>query len=233
MRFYYFLLIISYALNACNNSYPEENLSLQKARNPKERLASYWQKLNEQKVLVINGDLITRTGADVISSSFCNFNKTDKTYSHAGLAFIEGDQIYVYHTISGDDNVSDRMIREPFDSFCNPSKKDGIGVFRYNLLPQEQSYLHTLIKRYYKEKLLFDKQFDLKDDSKMYCAEMVLKALKQTTQNRILLPTTTVRNFKVKSDLQKSKTLKELEYVAIDNLYLNPFCKEIARIKFN
>ncbi|RZL61919.1 MAG: hypothetical protein EOO93_11385 [Pedobacter sp.] len=67
----------------------------------------------------------------------------------------------------------------------------------------------------------------------MYCAEIILKALKQSTQNRILLPTTTVQNFKFKNAAFNNKTFKQFEYVAIDNLYLNPYCKEIARVKFD
>ena len=203
------------------------------ARDPKERLASYWQKVKSLKQQVKTGDLVTRTGSDMVSNSLCNFNKKEKSYSHSGLAFIENGEVYVYHTLSGAENPTDKMMREKFDSFCNPVRKNGVGLFRYDLSPTENDSLHSIMKDFYKKEMAFDTKFDLKDDSKMYCAEIIYKALKQSTENRIILPTTTVTNLKVKNEAYRNKKFKELTYVAVDNLYLNPYCKEITRVKFN
>jgi hypothetical protein len=66
----------------------------------------------------------------------------------------------------------------------------------------------------------------------MYCAEIIYKCLKRITNNRIILPTTKAQNVRIKNPAFKNKLYKEIEYVAVDNLYLNPFCREIARISY-
>jgi hypothetical protein len=233
MHFSSSIFIIIIILSACNVVEKEENATLKKARDPQQRLASWWQKVKEQTPQIKNGDLITRTGADVVSNTLCNFNKRDKTYSHSGLAFVENGEVYVYHTYAGKENPGDKMIREKFDSFCNPYRKNGMGIFRYNLSTKESDSLHVVMKNFYKKKIQFDNRFDLKDDSKMYCAEIIFKALKQSTESRVLLPTTTLLNFKFKNAAYKHKTFKRVEYVSIDNLYMNEYCKEIARVKFD
>ena len=43
--------------------------------------------IESAKKWIQNGDLICRTGFDFVSQSIQNFNSTDKTYSHSGLAF--------------------------------------------------------------------------------------------------------------------------------------------------
>lgn len=228
-----FLSFLFILITACNTPSAEGSVSLQKARTPEERLATWWQKVRESEPMVKDGDLITRTGSDIISASLCNFNKQDKTYSHSGVAFIEDGEAYVYHTMAGDENPTGVMMRQPFDSFCNPSRKNGFGIFRYDLSGSEMDSFRSLIINHYQNKMIFDTTFDLKDDNSMYCAEIIYKGLKVSTQNRIILPTTTVRNYTFKQVGYESKTLKELEYVALDNLYMNPHCREIARVKFD
>ncbi len=224
---------VSLLLISCNQKSEEINTSLIKVRDPKERLAEWWTKVYEAKKKFNNGDLITRAGSDVISASLQNFNKQDKTYSHSGLAFLESGEIYVYHTIAGDNNPGDRMIREPFDSFCNPEKKSGLGIFRYDINNQEIDSLHSYIKDHFKNGMAFDKLFDLKDDSTMYCAEIITKGLKRSTNNRVIIPTTVVKNLRVKDPAFRGKVFKIFEYIAVDNLYMNSHCKEIARVQFN
>lgn len=217
---------------SCQNT-TEENVALKRVKNPEQKLQEWWQMVKAKKLLVKDGDLITRSGSDVISNSLRNFNKKDKSYSHSGIVFIEQGEMFVYHTLSGDENPTDKMMREPFDSFCNPYKKTGIGIFRYDIDEAERSRLQALLKNYYKKEMRFDKIFDLKDDSKMYCAEIIMKCLKKCTDDRVILPTTIVRNFRPKDPAFNNKILKEFEYIAVDNLYLNSNCKEIARVKFD
>lgn len=197
-----------------------------------EKSRELWKNISVKKLLIKNGDLITRAGTDAISASLRNFNKTDKSYSHSGIALIENGNVFVYHTLSGAENPSDKMMKQPFDSFCNPHNKSGVGFFRYDLNDKEVAAVDSIFKHYYKRGLTFDKVFDLKDDSAMYCAEIIYKTLKQVTNNRIILPTTKAQNVVIKNSAFKNKRFKQIEYVAVDNLYLNPFCREIARISY-
>ena len=230
---YILVFLVFISLFSCMDPGKEENPVLVTQNNPANKLAEWKGKLDSIKPLVKSGDLITRAGSDAISNSLRNFNKKDKTYSHSGIALIEGGEIYVYHTLSGDENPTDKMMREPFDSFVNPVKKNGVGIFRYDLTENEIQKFGEQLRFYYKKEMKFDKIFDLKDDSKMYCAEVISKSLNKATDNRIIIPTTIVRNFRVKDHYLGSQFRKEFEYIALDNLYQNTHCKEIARIEFN
>jgi hypothetical protein len=223
------LLILLFIFSCQNTNNNGEHSTLNKKEQKQKDL---WAQIHKQKLQVKNGDLITRAGVDAISASLRNFNKKDKSYSHSGIALIEDGEIFVYHTLAGAENPSDKMIREPFDSFCNPHNKLGIGIFRYSLNDAEIKQLDSSFKKYYQQELKFDKVFDLKDDSAMYCAEIIYKCLKRITNNRIILPTTKAQNVRIKNPAFKNKLFKEIEYVAVDNLYLNPFCREIARISY-
>jgi hypothetical protein len=223
-------LLIVLSIFSCQNPNNSGEHSILNKNEQKQK--SLWVEIHKQKLQVKNGDLITRAGIDAISASLRNFNKKDKSYSHSGIALIENDGVFVYHTLAGEENPSDKMIREPFDSFCIPHNKLGIGIFRYSLNDAEIKQLDSSFKKYYQQELKFDKVFDLKDDSAMYCAEIIYKCLKRITNNRIILPTTKAQNVRIKNPAFKNKLYKEIEYVAVDNLYLNPFCREIARISY-
>jgi hypothetical protein len=210
----------------------EKNVALNTARDPEAKKKAWWGLVNKNKQLVKDGDLITRAGSDMISNSLRNFNKQDKSYSHSGIALVEDGEVYVYHTLTGEENKTDKMMREPFDSFCNPERKMGFAIFRYTINDMERNRFDSLLRHFYKAEMRFDRNFDLKNDSAMYCAEIIYKCLRKSTDDRVVLPTTVVKNFKVKDPGYKRKAFKEFEYVALDNLYKNPYCTEITRVQF-
>jgi hypothetical protein len=188
--------------------------------------------IRESKSKIKDGDLIERSDEDLISESMRNFSKRDKTYSHCGIAFIEDGEVYVYNNMAGEENKSEKMIREPYDSFVSPFQKNGFGIFRYAFTGDEITKLHAITKEYHQQGLLFDKTFDLKTDDKMYCAEMIYKFVKTATAGRVAIPTSKIENFKVKDRKYKDLVMKEFEYVGLDDLFLNPYCKEISRISY-
>lgn len=184
--------------------------------------------------LLQNGDLLTRSDDDFESLSLQNFSTRDRRYSHSGLVFLEDSHYYVYHSMAGPENPDGHFRREPFDSFVSPAKKTGFGVFRYQLSLGEIEALHTLYKKYYQEKIPFDKSFNLISDDSMYCSEIIYKSLKKVTNNRIVLPVSVLTNFKPKTPnmLSKNILIKRFEYIGLDDLYMNPFCKEILQTHY-
>lgn len=188
--------------------------------------------ITEAKELLQNGDLILRTDDDVVSASLRNFSATDKTYSHCGMVYLEGADWFVYHLMAGDENPSDEMEREKFDSFVNPFHKSRFGIFRYLLKKEESEKMQVQVYKYMNAKTKFDKKFDLKSDDALYCAEMVYKGLKTATSGRVILPTTVRNNFNPERYNKSTTEIKRFEFIALDNLYLNPFCKEIKRFRY-
>ncbi len=171
---------------------------------------------NEKKVA--QGDLIMRTGRDFTSETMRQLSITDKTYSHCGIASIEHDSIFVYHSIGGEWNPDQKLRRDAFKIFCNPFENRGFGIYRYRMSSEENENLINIVKKFYKQEIMFDMQFDLASDERMYCSEFVYKAVIKAFGNKISLPTT---------------TLNKIKFIAPDNLYLNPNCTEIKRVIFN
>jgi hypothetical protein len=93
----------------------------------------------------------------------------------------------------------------------------------------------TQIKQWY-TMVEFDFAFDYNTDSKMYCSEMIAKAVSRATQNRIkinsskLLPKEAVA-FAAFSKLSLEQT-KNLNVIAIDNLYTHRWCNVVREYRY-
>jgi Permuted papain-like amidase enzyme, YaeF/YiiX, C92 family len=173
--------------------------------------------ISQAKQYVKQGDLILHTGRDFTSDIMRRVSKTDKTFSHCGIASYENDTLFVYHAIGGEWNPDQKLRRDPFEFFCNPYENKGFGIYRYLLNRDEQLKVFTLIRKNYNNGVMFDMRFDLETNDRMYCSEFVYKTIETATGHKIKIPV---------------DTLNSKKFVAIDNLFINPFCKQIKRVKF-
>jgi len=171
-----------------------------------------------------NGDLLLRSDEDIVGLSLRNMNDSDKTYSHSGLAFYEDSSWYVYHMMAGGENPSMEMRRDSLAIFINRERKSGYGIYRYKLDGQETEALHQMVRNQFRAKLKFDSAFDLADNKTMYCSEMISNNLRAVTKGRIQLSTTRKSNFSFKAKDGGRQPKRDVEYIAIDNLYLNRWC---------
>ena len=162
--------------------------------------------------------MILRTGNDFTSESLRQLSQSDKTYSHCGIASIEHDSIFVYHALGGDWNPDEKLRKDPLELFCNPAENRGFGIFTFNLTDLQKRKLDSVVNTWYKKGVTFDMNFDLATDDKLYCAEFVCKAITIAAEQRIQFKTTTINNF---------------TFIAIDNLFLNPFCVEKFSTRYN
>lgn len=169
------------------------------------------------KELVHSGDLILRTGKDFTSELMRDLSQNDKTYSHCGIASWENDTLFVYHAIGGQWNPDQKIRRDPFELFSNPFENRGFGIFRYNFNAMQEKNIINMMHHFFNLGIRFDMQFDLSTDNRMYCSELIFKTIEKATDDSAKLSTT---------------TLDHLRFVAIDNLFLNPYCREIKRISF-
>lgn len=207
---------------------------IQKDSNSKAISSQVWTDLAAAEKMLQDGDLVTRSDDDFESITLQNFSNTDRTYSHSGIAFKEDSGFVVYHSMTGAENPSGTCRRDPIDSFVSPLKKTGFGIFRYDLSATEKEKLHTIVKHNHQVSIPFDLTFNINSDDSLYCSEMIFKGLKAATNNRIVLPVTLLKNFrpKIMGYKYNQAFLKKFEYISIDNLYLNPFCKEVIRVKY-
>lgn len=205
--------------SACTHN--KEELSLQQSEEEKvakqistENLQA---KLTSVKKLIEAGDIITRTGNDFTSQSLKTLNRKDKTFSHCGIAAIENDSLFIYHAIGGEWNPDQKIKRENFEAFTNPAENNLMGVYRFNILKQEKKNLIKTAQQLYKSNILFDMDFDLKTDDKMYCVEFVYKSFLMATQNNITFNHSFINNF---------------EFVGVDDIIQHASSQKIALVNY-
>lgn len=227
-------LLCCIGLNGCKENTATAHAAAKDSTILQKDYSTIYTKIAEAKSILKDGDLVTRSDNDFESATLQNFSHTDKSFSHSGIVFKEDSIFYVYHAMAGAENPSGKCRKDPFDSFVNPLKKTGLGIFRYELTSTEMDKFHRIIQENEKKQIPFDLMFNISNDDSLYCSEMIYKALKKSTGNRIILPTSMLYNFKPKifGFKYRQLLLKKFEYVSIDNLYLNSHCKEIKRISY-
>ncbi len=212
---------------SCNNdnNVDKKTFAGKLTNNPKQAIEEAYKQIKQ-------GDLIARTDNDWVSISIRNLCDSDKTYSHCGMVFETNGTKEVWHIMSGDENKSGLIQKEPFEKFVNPYKKSGFGVFRYSLNSKEIDSVKKIIESFIAKKMVFDNQFDLESNDKMYCSEMLYKAMKQATSGRFDTPKTVKANYLPGDPRYKANTQKRAVYLATDNMFINKFTTEIMRVNY-
>jgi hypothetical protein len=227
-----YLLLAAICLQSCTENKQTVNLKTIDSTGIKPTTQSLLN-IKQASLLLKDGDLVTRSDDDFESLALQNFSQKDRTYSHSGIAFKEDSGFVIYHCIAGIENPDAACRKEPFDSFVNPVKKTGFGIFQYQLSIAETERLHLVLQQNYQSKKPFDISFNLKTDDSLYCSEMIFKGLQYATKGRIKIPTSFLHNFTPKiMGYQTRRFFKTFEYIGIDDLYMNRFCKEIISVKY-
>lgn len=227
------LLMIDYA---CGN--PPANPSIDEiAQQRAEDLRRNDSLIADARLKIVDGDLLLRTGTDYSSEQVKALSKSDKTYSHAGIAVKDSGKIFVYHIEPDFKYEHDKVRKEPLDSFLNPSKNSGFALARYEWLPGESELFLQYLDAQFRKQIPFDIRFDLATKDSMYCSEMIDNGLAFATGNRI-----TIRRQRI-TDRKKYKLIRQYfklnekeiatrELILIDQLFLHPSCKLIQRYIF-
>jgi Permuted papain-like amidase enzyme, YaeF/YiiX, C92 family len=137
----------------------------------------YYQRIDSVKPLIQNGDLIFRNGTDEVSKAARSMNRIDTSFSHCGILLIEKNNVFVYHAIGGSYNPSQKLRRDPIDSFLVPEEADRFAVYRYELAAAANDSLSAVVQQFYRAGLKFDMYFNFLSDETMYCSEFVFKSL--------------------------------------------------------
>lgn len=199
--------------------------------------SDFYSQIQEAEKLLKEGDLIVRNGQEFSSQLIKSLNRRDKSYSHAGLIFYKNGYPFVYHILAGDENPDQKMRMDSLKAFCNPRKNFGFAVYRYNLAEAEASLLKETVYDWLKKGISFDSTFNLKTDNRMYCSELIKKALANATKNRIIIETikcTPAEAAFASTQLPLTEAyIRQLDLIPIENLYLNGACRLVKRFDFN
>jgi len=167
--------------------------------------------------LLQNGDIVVRTGADITSYMFTQFNQKDKTYSHCGIVHIEHGYPFVYHSIGGEDNPDQRIRKDSVRFWFSPANNLGFGIVRFDADSSGISRVVHTAERYYGQKRMFDMDFDLRTDDRLYCAEFVYKVWNTAMKD---------------SNFITPSRLFGYTFVAVDNLFLNSHARFICQVRY-
>ncbi len=98
----------------------------------------------------------------------------------------------------------------------------------------------AFVQKYYTKQVVFEPVFQYETDDKMYCSELISKAVDSATLGRISLKrsyitnrshiNSLIRHFR-KHKLTEEQILKR-QVVLIDNVYQHPQCSLIKKIEF-
>ncbi len=193
-----------------------------------------WQRVDSLKAMAHDGDLVTRLNDNIISHQVRFLSREDKSFSHGGIIQTINGVKMVCHIDAGNPGA-DTLQYEPVDSFLNPSQNLACGLFRYDLGNDEKNRFLANINAYHAAKIHFDHDFLLETDSAMYCSEMIYKSLRAATHNRILLKETLIPERMLKMVYIYTERKHPMDWLAkepimaVDQLFLNPHCREIVR----
>ena len=196
--------------------------------------------INEASNEVRTGDIVLRCGKDMTSYKIREMSEVDKTYSHAGIAIVKPEGVFIYHITPPDvdEPKSDTLIRlEPLEKFSNPQKNFEIGIGRF---PFTAAQVNTLIKHLdslREAKVSFDFLFDLNSKNKIYCSEMIDDALRFVTRDTLSLKRNAFKNSQLVKKVggylrADTNIVKSRLYIPIENIYLHPSCKIVHQYKF-
>lgn len=167
--------------------------------------------------LLHTGDLLVRRGDDMTSYMLSQLNMQDQTYSHCGLVMVENGYPFVYHSIGGEDNPDQALRRDSAQLWCSPANNHAFAAFRYALADSINDKLVKSVRGFYKERIKFDMSFDMETDDRLYCSEMIYKAIEQATGGN--------------SFIAQSNNYGRA-FVGIDDLYCVAGAQPVCRIRF-
>jgi len=136
--------------------------------------------------IVKDGDIICRLGDRLWSRVFRDFSNDDNRFSHIGIIRVYNGQITVIHAEGTTSPGRDFVKEEPLADFLKIARKIGV----YRIKDFDGSKISGLAMEYIG--VPFDWQFDMYDESKLYCTELLYVILKQ------LIPTLELNKIYVK-----------------------------------
>jgi hypothetical protein len=128
------------------------------------KIASYLQ----------DGDILCRLGNRFWSVAIRDMSPVDQRFSHLGIVRIREGNISIIHAEAWGNDGEDCVKEVPLEKFLHVAQS--IGIYRANFT--EGSVLSDYATEYKGQP--FDWNFDLDDESKIYCTELLYIIVKRT-----------------------------------------------------
>lgn len=166
----YFWLLVCLAATACHS--PVQEIKA---------IDDHQKELREISEQIQDGDLVLRLGNDITSNMLAQLNLRDKRFSHIGICFVENGTKLVYHSVGSEYGTHNFLRKDSLQNFLDLSNNLSIGYCRTGLNTSHLKHIHDTLAQWYQQQLPFDMDFDWQSDDKMYCSELVAKAIMRGT----------------------------------------------------
>ena len=131
--------------------------------------------------LIHNGDIILRHGYGMASDIIVKTLNEQYDISHCAIVCKDSNQINVIHSVSQSLSDFDGVQTQTLKRFITDSKENSVIVVRYkNPLYSDNSLIAERAAYYLSKKIPFDNDFDIQDSSKIYCTELIWRAIKDS-----------------------------------------------------
>ncbi|MDR1900946.1 MAG: hypothetical protein LBQ88_01505 [Treponema sp.] len=123
-------------------------------------------------VFLENGDIICRMGNRIWSLYFCGVSPRDKRFSHLGIVKKDDTGIWVIHAEAGSDDGLNKVKETGLQEFLDIAKS--AGIFRIkDTVGNTSSADRIAVEASLLQGRPFDWNFDLNDESAIYCTELL------------------------------------------------------------
>ena len=96
------------------------------------------------------------------------------------------------------------------EDFAEPYNNKGIGIYRFGVADSTKRNFALVARNFFDSGIIFDMDFDLQTDDRMYCAEFVCKSLVKASGDQLAFP---------------HSHIKQFEFIGVDDIFLHPLCK--------
>ncbi len=174
-------IIIIFSIIVCTGLLIWLFLFIYEYRSKQEQLFSNYTLTKSEIDSLNDGDIILRHGYGLVSDGIVETLNSDINISHCAILTKDtNNQFIVIHSVSQSLSEYDGVQTQDLKTFIKDSKENSVIVVRYRFKPGEDtSIIGKKAKYYLSKRVPFDMDFDLKDSSKIYCAELLWKIFKE------------------------------------------------------
>lgn len=148
-----------------------------------------------------SGDLICRLGDGFFSDIFRRYSGGEERFSHIGILHREGDSCFVIHAEASELTGIGWVKRDPLSLFVDESLDWQVFRVKADSLRLRVDSFALL---YYQRPTPFDLDFDLSNDSALYCTELVAVCIERSLDEKGYVPAFPLR--------------KEFSYYRVDDI---------------
>jgi hypothetical protein len=134
-----------------------------------------------------NGDIILKRGKGYVSSTIVNFLKEDVPLSHCGIIIKNQDSCFIIHSVAIEVSGHDGLQTTSISAFLDDSYQESVYVVRPKAPDSLRQAYALKAQELLDQKVPFDYDFNLNDQEKLYCSEMIYVLFDETSQNTCFL----------------------------------------------